>query len=183
MKTFKIAMLAAATMFAACNAKTTTVSGTINDATMNTVTVATADGAAVTFGTADADRTECNGLTVGSPITVEYTGAIENNFATAKKIATPKEYNLLVGDWTYMNGDFEQGFSLRAEGEAEAIGTATLVYTAWSLDGEKLALAGKSLGNGEEIDFIEVWNIVSLDETTLHITNDGRDLTLTKKAE
>lgn len=179
---FVLPALFAALLLGGCQSKHNSLTGTIGDATINTVTVVTTDGDKVTFGTMDADRSDCHGLLVGSPVTIEYEGDIENGIGTAVAVATSREYNLLIGDWTYRNGDFEQGFSLRIEGEAEQIGAATLLYSAWQLDGDTLSLAGCSIGNGQEFDFIETWTIADLDEDTLKLEGEnGSSLTLTRK--
>ena len=71
---------------------------------------------------------------------------------------------------------------MRIGGEAEQIGTATLLYSAWQLDGDTLSLAGRSSGNGQEFDFIETWTIADLDENTLKLEGEnGSSLTLTRK--
>lgn len=179
---FLLPALFAVLMLIGCQSKHNSLTGIIGDATVNTVTVVTADGDKITFSTMDADRSDCHGLLIGSPVTIEYEGDIENGIGTAVAVATSREYNLLIGDWTYRNGDFEQGFSLRIEGEAEQIGTATLLYSAWQLDGDTLSLAGRSIGNGQEFDFIETWTIADLDENTLKLEGEnGSSLTLTRK--
>ncbi|MGN0092747.1 MAG: lipocalin family protein [Alistipes sp.] len=179
---FLLPALFAALLLGGCQSKHNSLTGIIGDATINTVTVVTTDGDKVTFGTMDADRSDCHGLLVGSPVTIEYEGDIENGIGTAVAVATSREYNLLIGDWTYRNGDFEQGFSLHIEGEAEQIGTATLLYSDWQLDGDTLSLAGRSIGNGQEFDFIETWTIAGLDENTLKLEGEnGSSLTLTRK--
>ena len=181
---FLLSALFAALMIVGCQSKHNSLTGVIGDATVNTVTVVTTDGDKVTFGTMDADLSDCHGLLIGSPVTIEYEADIENGIGTAVAVAvaTSREYNLLIGDWTYRNGDFEQGFSLRIGGEAEQIGTATLLYSAWQLDGDTLSLAGRSSGNGQEFDFIETWTIADLDENTLKLEGEnGSSLTLTRK--
>ncbi|MGN0006655.1 MAG: lipocalin family protein [Alistipes sp.] len=179
---FLLPALFATLLLGGCQSKHNSLTGVIGDATVNTLTVVTTDGDKVTFGTMDADRSDCHGLLIGSPVTIEYAGDIENGIGTAVSVATSREYNLLVGDWTYRNGDFEQGFSLRIEGEAEQIGTATLLYSAWQIEDDTLSLAGRSIGNGQEFDFIETWTIAALDEDTLKLEGEnGSSLTLTRK--
>lgn len=166
-----IASASAILMLTACSSQTT-VSGIISDASMNTVTVSTADGETVTFGTMEADRSQCNGLPLGAPITVTYSGRIEDNFATAVKISTPAEYCLLIGDWILLTESTEMGISIRVEGEAASINMATLQYEGWSLDNGKLQLYGKSIGNGQTIDFIEEWVVDKIDEHNLYLRSE-----------
>ncbi len=53
------------------------VSGVIQDGTMNTITIQVYDGKTLTFSTANADKSKCEGLIIGSNIDVFYTGTIE----------------------------------------------------------------------------------------------------------
>jgi hypothetical protein len=48
-----------------------------------------------------------------------------------------------------------QGFTLRGDGTAESINTATLQHERWRLEGDILVLTGKSIGNGTTADFEE----------------------------
>ena len=157
-----IASASATLMLTACSSQTT-VSGIISDASMNTVTVSTADGETVTFGTMEADRSQCNGLPLGAPITVTYSGRIEDNFATAVKISTPAEYCLLIGDWILLTESTEMGISIRVEGEAASINMATLQYEGWSLDnGKQLTVNGEGL------------TITNLDTETGNVEIEGK---------
>ncbi len=52
------------------------VTGTILDASMNTIQIRAEDGRVLTFSTAEADTSKCDGLTVGSGVDVFYTGEI-----------------------------------------------------------------------------------------------------------
>ena len=55
-----------------------TITGTILDATMNTVTIQTADGEELSFSIPDdADKTEVNGMTIGDTLEVTYIGTVD----------------------------------------------------------------------------------------------------------
>lgn len=55
-----------------------TISGTILDATMSTVTIQTEDGEELSFSIPDdADETEVDGMTVGDTLEITYTGTID----------------------------------------------------------------------------------------------------------
>ena len=55
-----------------------TITGTIVDATMSTVTIQTEDGEELSFSIPDdADETEVDGMTVGDTLEITYTGAID----------------------------------------------------------------------------------------------------------
>ena len=55
-----------------------TITGTILDATMSTVTIQTEDGEELSFSSPDdADETEVDGMTVGDTLEITYTGTID----------------------------------------------------------------------------------------------------------
>ena len=55
-----------------------TITGTILDATMSTVTIQTEDGEELSFSIPDdADETEVDGMTVGDTLEITYTGTID----------------------------------------------------------------------------------------------------------
>lgn len=60
-----------------------------------------------------------------------------------------------------------QGIGLEKDGKAESINMYTLVYESWQKSGNKLILKGKSLGNGQTIDFSEDYEIVKLTKDAL----------------
>lgn len=59
--------------------QTNQVTATITDATMNTLSVQTAEGTYYTFDTSNADKSKCNGLTIGSEVTIFYKGNLYDN--------------------------------------------------------------------------------------------------------
>ncbi|MGQ7869770.1 lipocalin family protein [Sunxiuqinia sp. sy24] len=70
--------------------------------------------------------------------------------------STPK--NQLTGSWTQPIPGQEtkmQGFKLDADGKASSINMSTLQYESWSSKGKQLMLTGKSIGNGQTIDFTD----------------------------
>ena len=74
-----IAALAFAGLTACADNSPKTFSGFITDASMNTVTVrALTDESTCTFATTAADKSDANGLLLGAPVTVDYTGKLED---------------------------------------------------------------------------------------------------------
>lgn len=77
----------------------------------------------------------------------------------------------LTGDWVEVmpvNKHIIQGVSLSEKGEAASIGMATLQYRHWGLTGDsQLVLEGKSIGNGQTLEFSDTLDIVSLCGDTL----------------
>ena len=152
-----IAALAFAGLTACADNSPKTFSGFITDASMNTVTVrALTDESTCTFATTDADKSDANGLLLGAPVTVDYTGKLEDG-AAATKIATDPTYAEAVGKWTMPDpiaSEGVMGVEIMVEGAARSINMATLPYASWELQGEpgKLILHGQSIGNGQTID-------------------------------
>ncbi len=68
-----------------------TVSGTITDASMNTITITTDDGAELTFGTEDADKSGANGLETGSTATIIYSGDIDGTDTSGVTVNAVKQ--------------------------------------------------------------------------------------------
>lgn len=66
-----------------------------------------------------------------------------------------------------------QGIELRAGGEASSINMATLQYEKWQQQGDRLILRGKSVGNGQTIDFTDTLQIDRLAQDSLILRQDG----------
>ena len=127
-----IAALAFAGLTACADNSPKTFSGFITDASMNTVTVrALTDESTCTFATTAADKSDANGLLLGAPVTVDYTGKLKDG-AAATKIATDPTYAEAVGKWTMPDPiapEGVMGVEIMVEGAARSINMATLVYT------------------------------------------------------
>lgn len=76
----------------------------------------------------------------------------------------------LVGNWIeVMPGSphIVQGMTLNEDGSAASIGMATLLYEKWQQADGKIVLSGKSIGNGQTIEFDDTFNIVKHTADTL----------------
>lgn len=194
MKTIQMLALgiAACGMAACCDNTPKQISGTITEASMNTLTVQTpADGATYNFSTMDADKSEANGLLLGAPVVVDYKGKL-GEVTEATKVATDPTYAEAVGRWVMpdpINPEEVMGVELMVEGAARSINMATLRYTGWELQGEigKIILKGVSEGSGKPIDFTEKATIAKNVDGTLTLTVDadaqGSGTVLIKQAE
>lgn len=90
--------------------------------------------------------------------------------------ATQRQENEFVGNWLEVmpaNSQFVQGVTLNADGTASSIGMATLKYESWSQKDGKLVLAGKSIGNGQTIDFTDTLEIVELTADSMKLGKGG----------
>lgn len=77
-----------------------------------------------------------------------------------------------VGSWIEENNNYRQGFNLKADGTATSIGTATLKYENWKSDGGQIILTGKSIGNGQTINFSETMQVIELTPDTMTLQRD-----------
>ena len=180
-----IAVLALCGLAACADNTPKTFSGFIADASMNTVTVRalTADDT-YTFSTMNADKSDANGLLLGAPITVDYTGKLKDGTA-ATKVATDPTYAEAVGKWTMPDPiapEGVMGVEIMVEGAARSINMATLVYTSWEPQGEadKILLKGQSLGNGQTIDFTQTGMIAKTADGNYTLTIEGTGTVYTK---
>lgn len=90
--------------------------------------------------------------------------------------ATQKEEREFVGNWLEVmpaGSQFTQGVTLNADGTAASIGMATLKYESWSLADGKLVLSGKSIGNGQTLDFSDTLDVVKLTPDSMALARFG----------
>lgn len=57
-----------------------------------------------------------------------------------------------------------QGFSLEADGSASSVNMATLTTERWTREGDRLILEGKSIGNGQTIEYRDEWMVLEADD-------------------
>jgi len=98
---------------------------------------------------------------------------IDNN-ASEDMNATDK----LVGSWVQPIPGLKnevQGFSLKADGSASSINMASLLYSSWKVEGNKLMLMGKSLGNGVTTEDKEVYEYSFCDTNHLCLQHPNAD--------
>lgn len=90
--------------------------------------------------------------------------------------ATQRTEKDFAGNWIEVmpaNPQIIQGVTLNTDGTASSIGMATLKYESWSLNGNKLVLNGKSIGNGQTIDFSDTLDVVRLTPDSLTLERFG----------
>lgn len=115
--------------------------GVVVDATMNVVTIQTADGL-VTFGTEDAATTLANGMNLATPILVTYTGDpyAEGSVATATAIT---DATATVIDATVVSASMNTVTVQTADAQelTFATGSASTYFADGLLDGAAIKLA------------------------------------------
>ena len=84
--------------------------------------------------------------------------------------------NPILGNWLEVmpvNRHIIQGITFNDNGSAQSIGMQTLQYESWKLENDKLTLSGKSIGNGQTIDFSEPYDIIEISPETLKLGKFG----------
>lgn len=84
--------------------------------------------------------------------------------------------NPILGNWLEVmpvNRHIIQGITFNDNGSAQSIGMQTLQYESWKLENDKLTLSGKSMGNGQTIDFSETYDIIEISPETLKLGKFG----------
>lgn len=98
----------------------------------------------------------------------------------------PKADTGLAGCWMEIlpaGTPYAQGMNLKADGTAESVGTATLKYSRWETDGERLIVYGESIGNGQTIAFADTLKVLSLRNDTLAVERHGARISFTRCEE
>ncbi len=76
--------------------------------------------------------------------------------------------NKFIGNWieeNALNNNFIQGISLSPQNKAQSINMATLQYETWEIKDNILTLTGKSIGNGQTIEFKDNFTIKEITPT------------------
>lgn len=90
----------------------------------------------------------------------------------------------IIGAWVEPVPDMEgqvQGIKIEEGGVASSVNMATLVYESWKQEGDKLILTGKSIGNGQTIEFTDTMGIKKLTADSLVLTNRGMEMRYAKQ--
>lgn len=93
---------------------------------------------------------------------------------TAPATMNPEPF---VGMWLESTPDgsnFVQGVELNADGTAASIGMATLQYETWKIVADSsIILTGKSIGNGQTIDFSDTMKVSSISPEEMVLLRNG----------
>jgi len=97
-----------------------------------------------------------------------------------KKPATDIKIELLIGSWLD-SSESALHFSMLKDGTARSDNMKTLLYKKWRLEGTKLILTAKSIGNGTSSIGEEVYEIQTLTEKKMILQNGEYLLEFVKK--
>lgn len=90
----------------------------------------------------------------------------------------------VVGSWVEPIPGIEgqvQGIKMEEGGVASSVNMATLVYESWKQEGDQLILTGKSIGNGQTIEFTDTMDIEKLTADSLVLGNRGMEIRYAKQ--
>ena len=87
-----------------------------------------------------------------------------------EKSATTIEEKQLIGSWLDQS-ESKLHFSMLQDGTARSDNMTTLLYQKWRLDGTKLILTAKSIGNGNSSTDEETYEIKTLTEEKMILQN------------
>lgn len=71
-----------------------------------------------------------------------------------------------------------QGFRLEADGGASSVNMATLTTERWKREGDRLILEGKSIGNGQTIEYRDEWTVLESGKVLRLRSADGAERVL-----
>ncbi|MCY1635514.1 lipocalin family protein [Marinifilum sp. D737] len=97
-----------------------------------------------------------------------------------EKSETLVNKQLLVGSWLDTS-ESQLHFSMLQDGTARSDNMATLLYQKWRVEGSKLILTVKSIGNGSSSIDEESYEIKTLTEEKLVLQNGDYSMGYTKK--
>lgn len=185
----------------ACSASGDTSSkGVVVDATMNTLTIVNEKGDTLSFGTAEADRSQANGLLIGDTIEVFYKGnSTQTLLADSLVLRSRKPIDTSDGLGAYLVRTYE-GLLPAADGpgirytltvnsrEHSGDGTFSLIMTyleaengedrSFTYEGKRLTLRGTPDNNDATVwqlvtdDGKDTFNFLVESDTTLTLLND-----------
>lgn len=154
--------------------------GVVFDASMNTIFITDAySGDTLVFSTNDATKTATDGILIGDTAQVFFKGDLSTGLSATPMVATKvivtSAVSPLFGSWVepIPGMDGVQGIKFDKAGIASSVNMSTLVYETWKLDGNNITITGKSIGNGQTIDFTQIAKIQKLDADSLvYIVDD-----------
>lgn len=134
------------------------------------------------------DFADFGAVRTGEVVKVEYT-TTRNNRQQIKTSTVTSDHSadaMLAGVWIEQNPPIEglvQGMALNANSRASSIGMATLLYNTWCRWDDRLVMTGKSLGNGQTIDFVESRKIAELTDNSLTLESENGQKTEYRRAD
>lgn len=111
------------------------------------------------------------------PVTTSEASMSSNDSAVTSEDANVNEILKLYGNWVEKNpiNDAEfQGFMLKQDLSASSINMDILQYQSWSYQDNTLSLVGRSIGNKVSGVDTLTYKVISVDETTLVLDNNGQ---------
>ncbi|WP_227472051.1 lipocalin family protein [Parabacteroides bouchesdurhonensis] len=156
------------------------INGTVIDASMNNITLATSDGNTVNISTMNANPEKVPGVLLYDSVKVTCVNkdmeGIKILTATELSILRHSPYYYIQGTWIEPNPIAPkevQGFTLNQDGTAQSVNMATLSIDGWNLEDRTLFLNYKSIGNRQSFDGIDTLQINKIDADSLVLSQKG----------
>lgn len=155
--------------------KEVTVSGTILDASITTITLLDEAGDTLTFNTVGAEKQGV--IRVGDKAEVSYEDTDENlqsDEPNVFQVFVSPDPARLIGEWvepTVMGDLPYEGIKLEEDGVASAINQETVVYESWQLVKGRLALKSTSMTGGNNITSVDTFDIQLLTPDSIVLVN------------
>lgn len=158
-----------------------TYNGVVVDATMNNITLITAEGDTVNISTMDTNPQKVPGVLLNDSVQV----TCENKDIDGTKVLTATElrillhspYYFIAGTWIEpnpINSKETQGFALKDNGIASSVNMATLQFSKWNLVNKTLTLNYTSIGNRQTIEGVDTLNIERIDADSLILSHNKK---------
>ena len=179
-----------------------TITGVVGDASMHNFMLVTLEGDTLFVSTMDQEPGDVSGCRFYKANSGRYVPKTTNfiyNLTVTRKMkkkmlaatlltsllaACGGNSTSIVGAWVEpvpgMEGQV-QGINIEEGGIASSVNMATLVYESWKQEGDQLVLTGKSIGNGQTIEFADTMAIKKLTPDSLILDNQGMEIRYAKQ--
>lgn len=104
------------------------------------------------------------------------TGTLGNKYILYHTSTLTTRKSNMEGTWIEqmpVNKQYVQGFKLYPNGNAESIGTTSLMYKKWMIEDDRLILTGKSVSKTQTYDYSDTLNIISCSPNHLVLGKEG----------
>jgi hypothetical protein len=156
------------------------VTGTVIDATMNNITLASDAGDTLNISTTDTDTEAVPGVMLSDYVNITYTvvkmGKAEVSQAKALSVIRHSPFFYIAGTWVEPNPINQvevQGFTLNQDGTASSVNMASLLFKSWEFDSQTLMLTSESIGNRQTLIGTDTLKVAKLDADSLVLARSG----------
>lgn len=157
------------------------VEGSVFDATMNNIMLINGSNDTIDISTMNTDPQKVPGVLIGDSVKIFYSEKDMDGMkvltADSLAILVHSPYYYIQGTWVEpnpINPEEVQGFTLNADGTAESVNMATLVFKSWNLDNRTLTLSSESIGNRQTISSVDTLQVTKINADSLILSKNNR---------